>query len=202
MTATRRYTQRARAASQARTRDSIIDATLALWGEVGPAAVTISAVARRANVQRLTVYRHFENEAMLAAAAWRAFLQRHPLPHPVIRADIAGPAKQLRRTLRQVYAFYREAGPVLANVLQDAGRVAGLAGARTDLQTWRERVVSTAEAGWRPRGGKRNARLPAAMLALAVHHSTWISLSAAGLDERAAARVVVRSLRGVARSAQ
>jgi hypothetical protein len=46
----------------------IVEATIALHEGVGPARTTISDVARRAGVGRLTVYRHFPDEPMLLSA--------------------------------------------------------------------------------------------------------------------------------------
>ena len=59
MTKTRRYTQRKRAADREETRLRIVEAAMALHEEIGPRDTTISAIAQRAGVQRLTVYRHF-----------------------------------------------------------------------------------------------------------------------------------------------
>ena len=56
---TRKYELRQRAQSQAETRQRIVEATVELHDSVGPARTTISAIAERAGVQRLTVYRHF-----------------------------------------------------------------------------------------------------------------------------------------------
>ena len=59
MTEKRKYELRKRAERQQETRRRITEATVALHGEVGPAATQISEIARRAGVQRLTVYNHF-----------------------------------------------------------------------------------------------------------------------------------------------
>src|SRR6185312_17413139 len=52
----RRYELKARAESQRQTRERIVQATMELHEEVGPAQTTIAEIARRAHVQRLTVY--------------------------------------------------------------------------------------------------------------------------------------------------
>ena len=64
----RKYTLKRRADKQQQTRERIVDAAMALHEELGPAATTISALAERAGVQRLTVYRHFENDEALFGA--------------------------------------------------------------------------------------------------------------------------------------
>lgn len=195
----RTYTKRARAASEQRTRESILSAALSLWAEVGPAATTISEVARRAGVQRLTVYRHFADDATLTAAAWAALRDRHPRPDPADWASIDSPAKRLRRALRAVYTYYGEAGVVLGNVLHDAGRSPALEAPLTDHGSWLEGVVATLDSGWAPVGGKRNRALPGALLEHAVRLSTWRSLAESGLDAKESARLIERSMRGLAR---
>ena len=56
---------RRRAEQVDQTRQRIVEATVALHGSVGLAATTIAAIAERAGVTRLTVYRHFPDEAAL-----------------------------------------------------------------------------------------------------------------------------------------
>ena len=84
--AKRTYTKRARAEREAATRARILSATLELWAELGPADTTITAVASRARVQRLTVYRHFPDETALARAACLRFEESFPVPDPAEQA--------------------------------------------------------------------------------------------------------------------
>ncbi|MEJ2258450.1 MAG: TetR/AcrR family transcriptional regulator [Woeseiaceae bacterium] len=65
---TRKYKMKKRARDQERTREKIVAATVALHGSVGPKNTSISAVAKNAGVQRLTVYRHFPDEESLFLA--------------------------------------------------------------------------------------------------------------------------------------
>ncbi len=62
MAAERTYTLKQRAERQAQTRRRITEATVELHRTVGPARTTISEIAKRAGVQRLTVYNHFPDE--------------------------------------------------------------------------------------------------------------------------------------------
>ena len=64
----------ARAERQAETRRRIVDATVALHEEIGPARAAVAEIARRAGVARLTVYNHFPEDADLFAACRGAFL--------------------------------------------------------------------------------------------------------------------------------
>jgi AcrR family transcriptional regulator len=84
----RKYALRKRAEQVAETRRRITEAAIELHGTVGPAGTRISEVARRAGVQRVTVYNHFPDDASLFAACsahWRAL---HPGPDPAAWAGI------------------------------------------------------------------------------------------------------------------
>jgi AcrR family transcriptional regulator len=104
----------------AETRRRVTEATVELHRTVGPAATQISEVARRAGVQRMTVYNHFPDEAALLTACsahWRAL---HPAPDPAAWRSAVDPGARLRLGLRELYAWYRETEPMTANVLRDA----------------------------------------------------------------------------------
>src|SRR5947207_3240569 len=76
----RKYELKARAESQRRTRERIVEATMDLHREVGPARTTVAEIARRAGVQRLTVYNHFPEDIELFAACQARWMELHPLP--------------------------------------------------------------------------------------------------------------------------
>jgi AcrR family transcriptional regulator len=109
----RKYQLGKRADQVEETRRRIVETTVGLHLERGPAATSIAEVARRAGVQRRTVYNHFPDEAALFAACsahWRA---QHPAPDPAAWTDLRG-------GLRELYAWYRETEPMTAHVLRDA----------------------------------------------------------------------------------
>ena len=76
----RKYELKARAAAQRQTRERIVHATMELHREVGPARTTVAEIARRAGVQRLTVYNHFPDEAELFGACQARWLGLTPFP--------------------------------------------------------------------------------------------------------------------------
>jgi AcrR family transcriptional regulator len=120
MSEKRKYELKKRAERLAETRRRITEATVELHRTVGPAATQINEVARRAGVQRMTVYNHFPDEASLLAACsahWRAL---HPAPDTAAWRAEEHPGARLRRGLRELYAWYRETEPMTANVLRDA----------------------------------------------------------------------------------
>ena len=123
MKSSRRYELKKRAEALEETRRRITEATVELHRTVGPAATQISEVARRAGVQRATVYNHFpDDEALLSAcsAHWRAL---HPTPTLAAWAAIDDPGKRLRTGLGELYAWFRETEPMTANVLRDAEKI-------------------------------------------------------------------------------
>jgi AcrR family transcriptional regulator len=61
----RKLTLKARAERHEETRRRITEAAVALHESVGPARASVSAIARKAGVQRLTFYRHFPDVGAL-----------------------------------------------------------------------------------------------------------------------------------------
>jgi AcrR family transcriptional regulator len=173
----RRYEMKERARRQEETRRRIVDATVALHGEVGPARTTIAEVARRARVGRVTVYNHFPDDAALLAACSAQFVTSHPPPDPLEWSRIADPDQRLRRALREAYAYCRENEAMLANVSRDAPlvpaleRVLGESGAVEHEVAMREALLS----GRGARGARR--RRTRAAIGLALAFSTWQRLT-------------------------
>jgi len=116
----RRYEQKKRAEGQDRTRARIVEAIVALHEEVGPAATTVSAIADRAGVQRLTVYRHFPDEAAQYAACSAHWIGQHPLPDPTLWRTQTGWQARTRAALAAIYSWYRRNTPMLASIFHDA----------------------------------------------------------------------------------
>lgn len=123
---TRAYTLRKRAQKQEETRARIVEAVVALHQEAGPLHTTISAVAERAGVERLTVYRHFPDEPSLFAACSSHYMAAHHPPDPASWMAIADPRERTRAALKALYSYYREVAPMFAPVLRDAPRIPAL----------------------------------------------------------------------------
>src|SRR5918911_1438582 len=101
--ASQRYQKKRRAEQEAETRQRIVEAMVDLHREVGPARTTISAIAQRAGVERLTVYRHFPDERSMFEACTSHYATMVPGPDPAAWQRIQEPAEQLRAAL---LAFY------------------------------------------------------------------------------------------------
>src|SRR6476619_1415714 len=108
----RKYELKKRAEDMAATHRRITEAAIELHGTVGPARTTMSAVAKRAGVERRTLYRHFPNEADLFEACSSHYLDGW-------RAT-RDPRERLTRALDELYAYYERTAPMLSNVLRDA----------------------------------------------------------------------------------
>ena len=115
----RAYVKRTRAAREAATRRRIVDATIALHETFGGPATTITAIAERAKVSRLTVYRHFPDERALLAACTGTYLEEHPPPDLTTWAGIPDHRARLHRALAELYPFYRNNQGLLARADQE-----------------------------------------------------------------------------------
>jgi AcrR family transcriptional regulator len=191
---TRKYEQRQRAEGQAETRRRIVEATVGLHETVGPARTTISAIAEVAQVQRLTVYRHFADERALFQACSAHWAAENPLPDPATWAAVADPLERLRLALGEIYAFFSATEGMTANLLRDLPDSPALQEtAEPFLQYW-ETVRQTLDRGWTTRGHRR--ALTRAALGHAVEFETWRSLvRRQGLDDVAAADLMVELAR-------
>jgi AcrR family transcriptional regulator len=191
----RRYELKERARSQEATRQRIVDATLALHREVGPARTTVAEVARRAGVGRVTVYNHFPDETSLLGACAEQWTAAHPPPDPAAWAAIENPAKRLRRALAELYAYFGENEAMLANITRDAPLVPALAealdasGAADHRRAMREALLSDR----RLKGGR--GRRSRAAVGLALSFSTWDRLTGEqGLEDSDAVKLMVRAI--------
>jgi AcrR family transcriptional regulator len=96
----RKYELKKRAEQQAETRQRIVEAAMGLHSEVGPAQTSVAAVARRAGVQRHTVYAHFPDDRALFNACSAHWRELHPFP------DISD--LEIGQALEAVYGWYGE----------------------------------------------------------------------------------------------
>ena len=173
--ATRKYEQKRRAEQQAETRRRIVEAMVALHREVGPARTTISAIAERAGVERLTVYRHFADETAMFQACSAHFATEVAWPDPAAWAGVAEPAERLRAALLAFYDYYRRGEDMLAHALRDAPQLPALAAVLTPWEAFVGAARDGLLEGWAAPGPAR-ARLAAAV-AHALRFETWRSLA-------------------------
>lgn len=115
----RPYRQSKRAESQAETHRALARAAFELHESVGPAKATISAIAERAGVQRLTVYRHFPDDAAIFAACTAYSFEHDPPPNPDHWQAIASPELRLSTALDELYGYYGRHRQLFINLYRD-----------------------------------------------------------------------------------
>jgi len=196
-TTKRRYRKKDRARQEAATRLRITEAVMELHRTVGPAHTTVKEVAERAGVSRMTVYNHFPTEGELIEACSTHWASLNPLPDPERWAAIADPEARLDAALSELYAWYRDTEDMMGKVLRDAPVVAPL-GELMD-ERWFAVVAAMVDVLAAGRVGARGkaATEVRAALRLAVDFTTWKTLTEAGLDDAAAARLAARQVRAV-----
>jgi AcrR family transcriptional regulator len=117
---TRKYELKSRAERQEATRQRIVEATVELHEEIGPARTSISAIAERAGVERLTVYRHFPSESDIFQACTAWYQELHPLPDTAGWLAIDDPFDRLRLGLTEIYRYFTETERMMSAVMRDA----------------------------------------------------------------------------------
>ena len=173
--ATRTYQKKRRAEREAETRLRIVEAIVALHREVGPARTTVSAIAERAGVERLTVYRHFADETAMFQACSAHFATQVPGPDPAAWENVAEPAERLRAALLAFYDYYRRAEEMLVQVHRDMPQLPALAAVLSPWDEFVGRVREELLEGWQVQQPVR-ARLAAA-IGHALRFETWRSLA-------------------------
>ena len=197
--ATRKYEKKRRAEQESETRRRIVEAVFALHGEIGPARTTIKAIAQRAGVERLTVYRHFADEGAIFAACDAHFRSETPPPHPAAWADIVDPAERLRAALVAFYGFYRRGENMIANAERDAVGLPALAVLMAPRDAMLAALREDLLAAWAV-GDRARTKLAAA-IAHALRFDTWRSLARLeGLEDAEAADLMVDLARAAAAS--
>lgn len=192
-TETRKYELKARAESQRETRDRIAAAAAELHEEKGVAQTSVSEIARRAGVTRLTVYNHFAGLSELLPACSAHYEERHPLPEFGAALALEEPRDRARAALGLLYGWYRETEPMFGKLFGDRGSVPDLdrfLGENIDRAV--AELADSLASGYGARG-KRAQRLHA-LSRLAVDFWTWRRLDSEGLRDDAAADLMAGTL--------
>jgi AcrR family transcriptional regulator len=184
----RKYELKRRAEEMAETHLRITEAAIELHGTVGPSRTTMSAVAKRAGVERRTLYRHFPTEADLFVACSTHYFTANPWPDLDSWHAMRDPQQRLERALDELYAYYERTASMFSNVLRDAELVDFARHAVAPLDAYLEEAAEILVVG-RPVRGRRRRRLLGA-LRHALAFSTWRSLTTNGLERSDAVRLV------------
>jgi AcrR family transcriptional regulator len=177
------------------TRRRITRAAVELHQTLGPARTSVSEIARRAGVDRVTVYRHFPDDAALLAACSADFRARNPLPGTARWSTLTDPRQRLRRGLRDLYSYYEQTGPMLANVIRDAEHMPALRAAGAPRRQWLAQAEEQLAQGWQ--GNPRQIRHA---IAVATDFHTWQTLThQRGLTRNQVIRLMLAMVDGAAR---
>jgi AcrR family transcriptional regulator len=192
----RKYELKKRAEEMAETHRRITEAAIELHGTVGPSRTTMSAVAKRAGVERRTLYRHFPNEADLFAACSADYFAANPWPDLGNWRAIPDPQRRLERALDELYAYYERTEPMFSNVLRDTELIDSARDAVAPLHAYLEEAAEVLTSGRKVRGRRRQLLGGAVRHALAF--STWRSLTANGIGRSDAAQLMTALVEGAA----
>ena len=181
---------------QAETHLRITEAAIELHATVGPSRTTMSAVAKRAGVERRTLYRHFPTEADLFAACSSHYFAANPWPDLANWRAIGDPQQRLERALDELYSYYERTEPMFSKVLRDAELVDSARDAVAPLQAYLEEAAEILTVGRHVRGRRR--QLLGGALRHALAFSTWRSLSTNGIERSESVKLITALVEGAA----
>lgn len=172
------------------TRRRITEAAVQLHETVGPARTTTSEIARRAGVERVTVYRHFPSESELFRACSSHWAASNPPPKADHWFEPRHPEARLRRALTELYAYYAHAEPMLTNVTRDAETMPALYEVGDRRRRYLAEIEERLANGFGAQG-KQGERVRAA-LGMALDFRTWKYLTRQrGLDDEDAIKLMM-----------
>jgi len=188
-TETRKYELKARAESQRETRERIARASAELHEEKGVAHTTVTEIARRAGVTRLTVYNHFADLSELLPACAAHYEALHPQPDLGSVLGQADPDARVRDALARMYAWYRETEPMLGKLFSDRASV-------PELDRFLEQNIDRTQAELADdlAGRGERAQRTDALIRLALDFWTWRRLAREGLDDEGAADLMAGAI--------
>ena len=190
-----KYELKRRAERQQETRRRIVETAVELHRTYGPAQTTITDIAKKAGVERKTVYNHFPDELSLFKACSAHHRALNPPPDPEPWKLIPDPEEQLRRALAEVYAYYRRNEQLLANVTRDAQANPNVRKVLEPRVKHQERMRDVLAAGWEQGDGQHH-RLLYGALWVALEFQTWRALvRQQGLEDDEIIELMVRMLR-------
>jgi AcrR family transcriptional regulator len=194
----RKYELKARAESQERTRRRIATAAAELHEKVGPANTTVAEIARRAGVSRLTVYKHFPDNAALYPACAAHYTNEHPLPDFGAALNADDPVDRVYSLLRIVYSgLYRERRDMMRNLYRDRRVDPALDEfMRNNLDVAIEGLEEALLDGFEPEADG-SARLRS-LIGVALEFWTWERLTRDGTDDEAAAELMTDAIAALA----
>jgi AcrR family transcriptional regulator len=186
---TRKYELKSRAERMEATRRRIVEAAIELHRTKGPARTTLTDIARRAGVERHTLYRHFPDERAIGLACSGLHMDRNPPPDADSWAAVSDPGERLRAGLNDLYAWFERNEDMFARVLRDA-EFHELTREMFELRSGEAMGAIYRVLGECIPPGTRAA----GALALALDFRTWQSLARSGLSREEAVETMVAAV--------
>lgn len=174
----RSYKMSERAKSQAETRQKIVEATMHLHEEIGPRNTSISAIAERAGVQRLTVYRHFPDETAVFQACTSHWLSLNPPPDPADWAEISEPVEKFRTAVAALYDYYSRTRAMWTVSFRDVSEVPALQQPMADVAAFLGSIADDLIAAF---GDAADTDHIGPTIRHVLHFPTWTDLEDQGL---------------------
>jgi AcrR family transcriptional regulator len=188
----RKYQQKARAEQARETRQQIVEAAVKLHEKLGPAKTSIMAIAEEAGVQRLTVYRHFPDDAGLFEACTSHWLSMHPPPSVADAGDPVEPRAQTENTLLAVYHYYRDNERMWTGAYRDVDEVEALQEPMGRVEAYFDSMRDDLLANWKvPAKDKKQLSLS---LRHCLRFTTWRSLKTESLSDKQMVKLVMNWL--------
>jgi AcrR family transcriptional regulator len=191
----RKYKLKRRAERQEETRRRIVRAAVELHTTLGPAHTTVLAIAKRAGVERPTLYRHFPTSKDLFSACSSHHWSQNPPPNPEPWLKIADPEARLRHGLTELYEYYSRHEHGMWKILRDLEDMPELRQFAAHRVAHRERVRQVLVGAW-PDSDQRR-KLLAAALGHAIDFFAWRSLHRQRLSNEVAVEIMISWLRGI-----
>ncbi|HVY98542.1 MAG TPA: helix-turn-helix domain-containing protein [Dongiaceae bacterium] len=191
----RPYRMDERAKARDETRLRIVEAAVQLHEKLGPAATTVSAIAERAGVQRLTVYRHFPDDAAIFAACTAHWGGLHPPPDPALWSALADPLARATAAVAAYCAYYADTRGMWRVAYRDAPLVKPIQPVLAGFDAHLAGLAETLAGGFGAKG--RVAQALRATIGHALAFSTWSDLEQRGLADREKATLARAWLEGV-----
>lgn len=185
----RKYTKTRRAEQQEKTRERIVDATVALHEELGPANTSIKAIAEKAGVQRLTVYRYFPDDVSLFQACTSHWLSFNPPPDFADWELLEKAEEQTYAVLLAFFQYYRATEKMWTGAYRDVEDVAALRDAMKNFEAYIDNVRDRLLLPWKLKGKSKQ------QLSVTLRHclrfTTWQSLKSEKLKDKQIAELVM-----------
>lgn len=176
------------------TRNTIVEATVKLHEELGPAYTSIKAIAEEAGVQRLTVYRHFPDDASLFQACTSHWLAANPLPELPAQEKNNDSLVLIASTLVDVYRYYRKTERMWTVAYRDVDELkvmqAPMAGVDAYFDQIRDRLLATVK----PIAA--NKKQLSMTLGHCLRFSTWQSFNKEKLSDKKMVELVMHWVGG------